>query len=815
MATLTSQLIVRLIDGISGPAQAAAQALRRIGAAANSVRGGGIAALQQRLNAAVAANNAAIAEARGKMMDAVGGFLVLRKAMTDIINPAISFESAMADVAKVSGFDDAGLEKFGRQLRQVAANEIPMAVNQLAALAAAAAQAGIADEDLLDFTKLTARAAVAWDMTGAEAGEALAKIKTQLGLTVQETQTFADAINHLSDNTASSSRDLIDFSRRVAAQGEFFGFAKEQTLAFGAAMVSAGATPEVAATSFQNMGRALTKGASATKRVAGAFRRLGLDARKVAKAMQKDALGTTIKVMERLGQLPEYMQASVMSDLFGDEARALSPLLGRLDILKDTYKLVADESAYAASVSREFERRAATTEFALEKFYSRIREIALTIGGMFLPTIKQTLDVLGPMALQIAALAERFPGLTKAAIMAVGGLVALRIAVIGLQWGALLAKGGLLNLMAVLLRSVAISKGAAMLMLMPFLAYGRRMVGVFQIVAMRFGMMMAAFRAGSIGIGGVLAGIGATGARALLSLLNPMALVRAAFIALKWAVIGTGIGAVVVALAMAGTWIYNNWSGIKAMFAGIGEGLMSALGPAQGIIQPVVEWIGNLAGKLQELAGPVNMTEEQWRQLGVSIGKSIGDAVNSIITKLQALLTWVMELPGRIVAAFVDLGERLYNAGADIIQRLWDGMKAKFAELIGWVKAKASELAHSWSFGLIGSAPSAQPSSPSAQPSSPSAPAAPAARATGGPVHRGQTYVVGERQPELFTPSRDGYVHPSVGARAAATINAPIEIKIVGVSDPKAAAEEAYRILEARTRDLFRGAMADVGLKFT
>lgn len=34
-------------------------------------------------------------------------------------------------------------------------------------------------------------------------------------------------------------------------------------------------------------------------------------------------------------------------------------------------------------------------------------------------------------------------------------------------------------------------------------------------------------------------------------------------------------------------------------------------------------------------------------------------------------------------------------------------------------------------------------------------------RANGGPVQAGKSYVVGERRPELFTPSRSGYIHPS------------------------------------------------------
>lgn len=406
MANLTSTLTVRLLDQVSAPAGKAAKALLGIGEASAKANKLG---LGDRLQGALDRNNRALNRVRGQMVDAVGAVYVLKRALTGAVAPAISFESALADIAKVSNFDDAGLDAYGRRLRQLATTEIPMAVTELAALSAAAAQSGVAEIDLFDFTRITAKAAVAWDVTGAAAGEALAKIQTQLSMTTSQTALFADAINHLSNNTASSAPDLIDYSRRVAAQGEFFGYAATETLAFGAAMVAAGAQSEVAATSFRNMGRALTKGASAPKRMRAAFRQIGLDPEAVAKNMQTDAMGTTLDVMERLRALPAHMQASVMSDLFGDEARALAPLLNDLDILRRVLGMVGDETAYAGSVTEEFEKRARTTEYAIQRFKNQVVDIGIAIGNSLMPPLRQAMNLLGPIAGHVTALAERFP----------------------------------------------------------------------------------------------------------------------------------------------------------------------------------------------------------------------------------------------------------------------------------------------------------------------------------------------------------------------------------------------------------------------
>src|SRR5690606_25989926 len=148
----------------------------------------------------------------------------------------------------------------------------------------------------------------------------------------------------------------------------------------------------------------------------------------------RDAVGTILDVMERLGALPEHMQASVMSDLFGDEARALAPLLGRMDILREALGHVADQTAYAGSVSDEFARRAETTEYALQRFRSQINELGIVIGSALMPALNQLLDVFGPMVRRAAELADRYPAVTRAVIALTAGLVGLRVAGIAAQF---------------------------------------------------------------------------------------------------------------------------------------------------------------------------------------------------------------------------------------------------------------------------------------------------------------------------------------------------------------------------------------------
>lgn len=86
-------------------------------------------------------------------------------------------------------------------------------------------------------------------------------------------------------------------------------------------------------------------------------------------------------------------------------------------------------------------------------------------------------------------------------------------------------------------------------------------------------------------------------------------------------------------------------------------------------------------------------------------------------------------------------------------------------------------------------------------------------RAKGGPVSPGRTYLVGERGPEPFTPTRSGYVHPSgAGGGAPAVTVAPV-FHITGGSgaSPETIADQVMRRIEQTVAAALRGAMADVG----
>jgi TP901 family phage tail tape measure protein len=643
MAKLESSLILSLIDRVSAPARQ-------------------VSATVARLNSAASSNRAAIAGMQGQMLGAAGAGYALYRSLAGPITAAVEFESAMADIAKVTDFTAGGLTAYGKELRVLATSEIPMAVTELAALSENAAAAGIAQEDLLGFTKLTAKAALAWGIGGAEAGDDLARIKTALGLTISQTELYADAINHLADNTASSAPSLIAFSKEVAVQGEFFGFTKEQTLAFGSAMISSGADANVAATSFRNMGRALTKGTSASTRQMNAFKKLGMSATKVAAAMQKDAVGTTMEVIEAIGQLPKEMQAAAISDLFGDEARALIPLLGNTEALRQALGFVSDELAYSGSVGKEFETRAKTTGFAIQRFKNQFYDLGITIGSILLPPFNDLLAIVGPIATKIAQFAEAHPDLTRNVVAATAALIGFKLATTGLKLLGLIGKGGVIDLMTLAFRGL----------IDPAKNAGKAVGNMLALQG-----SLAAMDGKKYGAFGKLA----DSAKALALAAPGMGLAEAAIGAIGSAlgVISLPMVAGIAAVAGAGFLIYKYWDRISSYVSGFASAMAEELRPALTAIEPILKWfaplgeeigtgwetVKNALSGIGELISGLfqqeQLTEDQkasFAQAGAGMARSMVDAIKAAV---NAMVAWFKGLGARIKAA---VGQIIIDVGS-------------------------------------------------------------------------------------------------------------------------------------------------------
>jgi len=756
------------------------------------------------------------------------------------VKSAISFESSMADVRKVvDGLESpAALAQMREEIMGLS-EVIPIAASGFADIYAAAGEAGIAKEEIKAFAVDVAQMAVAFGMTAEEAGTSLAKIRTALGLTQPELRLLGDAMNHLSNNLAATAPQLVDFTKRTGSMGVQAGFTATQTTAIGAAMIAAGAETEVAATSFNNMVRALTRGESMTTRQGDALFKLGLasksaadeekrlsaaveqeserrmeqarretdnalkeinrryrdqltvirdgwedqadaysdslqdqsraqtdalraresaeieslrrsaeatkadtsaaeaairaryagqidviedatseqlklarraardqqqvvmdqlDDRKelevkavqdrykeiekiekermeeakirakvaaeaiskeagaeLAKRMQEDAVGTMRDVFTRINNLPKEMRISVISDLFGDEARALAPLINNMGLLEKSLALVGNQSDYAGSSAKEFAVRVATTGSQIQLAQNKVENLMIKLAeeGGLVDAVMAGAQALGEVVKAITAVTNLVPGLTPLLV----GLAAAFAAIV-------IAAPGIAALVPVI-QSIALALGAGGL--------GTTLAGLGTVAAVAVSGMISA-------LGGFLAWIGTVMIPGILAFLGPVGwtvLAVAAVVAMAiafrepimqfFAWMGTAIEFGLRSLWQWGEPIrafwFGVWEGIREPVTAFFEfvrgvvqfGMQAAFAIAfQVFVQPWINLWENV------LRGPVTAAWEWMQGIWVEIGEAWETYVTEPITDAWKTVT--------------DFVPKAMKKVSDTVAGIWTGM---------------------------------------------------------------------------------------------------------------------------------------------
>lgn len=381
-------------------------------------------------------NNEAISKTKKELAGVIGVATAVGTALyAGPVKSAMTFESSMADVAKVvDGLRDSSgalTPEYAKMKSEILdlTKTIPMTANELTEIAAAAGQAGIARNEISKFTEDAAKMGIAFDVTADQAGDYMAKWRTSFGLTQEQVIELADKINYLGDTSAAQASQIAGVVTSVGPLGEVAGFASGEIAAMGATLIGVGVQEEVASTGIKKLMTTMTAGDSATKKQKEVLEKLGFSATEMAARMQTDAKGAVLDLMAAFQKLPEAEQAAALKNYFGQESiGALAPLLTNLDLLEEQFKKVGDKAKYAGSMQAEFESRSKTTENAIQLAKNALSRLSINIGSAFLPYVAQAANKAAEFTGKIAEFAEKNPKATKTIMAVVGGLLALRTA---------------------------------------------------------------------------------------------------------------------------------------------------------------------------------------------------------------------------------------------------------------------------------------------------------------------------------------------------------------------------------------------------
>ena len=339
-------------------------------------------------------------------------FLPVAAAFTAITKSAISYEDKMADVKKVITATDEEFKELSKSLIEMS-KATPVSAAGLAEIAAAGAQLGVEVGNLKEFVTITADMATAFDMTAEDAGKAVASLSNIFGITINATKELGDAINHLSNNSASNARQIVDVLVRIGGTGKAIGLTQQEVAALGSTLISFGNSPEIAGTALDAFLSRLQILGSLGPNAQESLKKMGVSAVEMSQMISQDASEAVVYFLEQVSKLDDTAKAGVLTNIFGAGPRANILLMANnVEQLKSQLDLVGDSAKYFGSMQDEATARAATTAAQIEILKNNITALAIDLGSKLLPTLNETIKSFSSIAQGIGAFAEANPAIT-------------------------------------------------------------------------------------------------------------------------------------------------------------------------------------------------------------------------------------------------------------------------------------------------------------------------------------------------------------------------------------------------------------------
>lgn len=322
----------------------------------------------------------------GKAFFAIAGLMATLAIFALPIRQAIEFESALSDLNKVMDFAlPDGLQRTAEGIQELS-RSIPVATTGLVDIAAAGAQFGVIEKDILSFTESVSKISVAFDIAPKDAGNAVAKLSNIFQISVTDFEDFADSINLVSNNTASAAEEIVRaLQNKGAAAGQAMGLAKEDTLALASTFIQLGTNANRVGSIMDSMSRRL-----ADASIVGT---------KFAKEFADKPKESLIKLFQKINKLKGEKRVAFLTEKFGEFGGRVGLVAKTMNKnLIPTMELANDKVRAAGSVNEEFQIRSATTEAKLKILANKFTIVGQRIGAKFLPTVNAGAEALSFMA---------------------------------------------------------------------------------------------------------------------------------------------------------------------------------------------------------------------------------------------------------------------------------------------------------------------------------------------------------------------------------------------------------------------------------
>lgn len=350
---------------------------------------------------------------------------------------AIDWESAWAGVTKTVDGTPEQMKSLERGLRDLS-TQLPASSTEIAAVAEAAGQLGIATPNVLAFTRTMIDLGETTNLSAEEAATTLARFMNIMGTSQDQVSNLGSAIVGLGNNFATTESEIATMAMRLGAAGKASGMSEGEVLGLATAMSSLGIEAEAGGTAMTMVMNKITKAVEdGGGKLDGFAETSGMTAQEFAAKWKADPATALQMFMKGLDGVQQsggsVLQTLDMLGIKGvREQDSVRRLAGSYGLLGDAMRLGNDEQQKNTALAEEAAKRYETSESKIRIAFNQLKDAMIDVGASIAPVV--------------VAIAEGAAGIAKA-FSDLPGPVKAAIGPIGLVAGvSLLAVGGLMKL---------------------------------------------------------------------------------------------------------------------------------------------------------------------------------------------------------------------------------------------------------------------------------------------------------------------------------------------------------------------------------
>lgn len=349
---------------------------------------------------------------------------------------AMDWESAFAGVKKTVDDSTEGYAQLEGELRNLA-KTLPETHTEVAAVAEAAGQLGVARDDIVGFTATMIDLGETTNLTADEAATAVAQISNVMGTMDREgsegVERFGATLVELGNNGASTESEILDMAQRIAGAAATVGASESDVLALSNTLASMGIRAEqgggVAQRVILKMRTAVDEGGESLESFA---RTAGVSAEDFAEKFSTSPMEALALVAGGIdgvntagGNVTETLKEMGIKGT--EETQVMLALANSGDLLTESLRMGEEAWKSNSALAEEAQKRYETSEARIQIAWNNIKDAAIDAGGTILPVAA---DLAESVATVVGAFTD-LPGPVKGAVGALAGVGGAFVSIAG------------------------------------------------------------------------------------------------------------------------------------------------------------------------------------------------------------------------------------------------------------------------------------------------------------------------------------------------------------------------------------------------